>query len=139
MSGLRVEIDGLKDFQKALRAMDGESQKQLRVVFNRAADIVVDTAQPWVPRRTGAAAKTVRKASDQRSAAVKFGGPKAPYYPWLDFGGKVGRGDSIVRPFKKEGRYVYVALRKKYPEIRKALSDGLRELAESVGLGVDRG
>ena len=39
-----IKINGLTQFQRALKTMDGESQKQLRVVFNRAADLIVREA-----------------------------------------------------------------------------------------------
>jgi hypothetical protein len=75
--------------------------------------------------------------STRTSARVSVGGKKAPYYPWLDFGGKTGRKKSVIRPFYKEGRYLYPTLRKINPEIQAALAGALEQVARDAGLDVD--
>jgi hypothetical protein len=60
-----------------------------------------------VPRRTGRAGGTIKAASTRTEARVSEGGARAPYMPWLDFGGRVGRKNSVKRPFLKEGRYIW--------------------------------
>lgn len=129
-----IKIEGLRELQAKLRKMDGESQKKLRLVLNEAAEIVVETASSRVPRRTGRAAATLRAASGQREASVKGGAARAPYYPWLDFGGRVGRNRSVRRPFLKEGRYIYAALRDRKATIKRAIDDGLSDLIRESGL-----
>jgi hypothetical protein len=131
-----IHVVGLRDFQAALKAMDGESQKQLRVVLNRAAEMVADDARRKVPTRTGAARKSVRVQSSQREAKVVAGSKKVAYYGWLDFGGKVGRSNSNVRRWVPRGRYLYPAYDANRDEILKALGDGLADLARDAGLDV---
>lgn len=130
-----TKIIGLRELQASLRAIDGKAQRQLRVAFNRAADTLVGRVRPKVPRRSGAAAGSVRSTSQQRSARVSAGGAKAPYYPWLDFGGRLAQGPS--RPFLKIGRYLYPTLAAYRPEIERQLAAELRQLVESAGLDVD--
>jgi hypothetical protein len=132
----QVKITGLRDFQAALKQMDGETQKQLRVVMNKAADLVVMEAKQRVPRRSGAAASSIRAGSSQRAASVKAGSRKAPYYPWLDFGGRVGRGKSIKRPFRAGGRYVYPAYGDVRTKVQDTLEAELAALARHAGLTV---
>jgi hypothetical protein len=131
-----IEVAGLKEFQKSIRAMDRDLGKEVRVVLNASGEIVVRNAKPKVPRRTGAAAESLKLRSSQREARVAAGGRRAPYYPWLDFGGSVGPGDSVHRPFRSEGRYIYPTVRERNAEIQQAMSDGLSSLATRAGLDV---
>lgn len=129
-----IRIEGLRELQAALRKMDGESQKKIRLVLNDAAEIVLDSARSRVPTRTGRARATLRASSGQREASVKGGTGRAPYYPWLDFGGRVGRNRSVSRPFLKEGRYIYASLRDRRATIQQAIQDGLDGLIREAGL-----
>lgn len=131
--GDALRIEGLREFQAALKRADGESQKQLRVVLNGAARLVVEGATPRIARRSGRAAASMRAQSQQRVARVKAGGARVPYYPWLDFGGSVGRNKSVHRPFIKAGRYLYPTVRDRRAMIQEELEDGLKRLARNVG------
>jgi len=131
-----IRINGLRDFQKALKDMDGEAQKQLRVVLNSAADTIAAGAARRVPRRTGRAAGALRAQSSQREAKVIGGSGRAPYYGWLDFGGRVGIGHSVSRPFVRSGRYMYPTYAANTDTIHKALAEGLADLARHAGLTV---
>lgn len=131
-----IKINGLKEFQRALKQMDGETQKQLRVVLNSAADTVAQGAARRVPRRTGKAAASLRALSSQREARVMGGSKKVPYYGWLDFGGRIGRNKSQRRPFVKAGRYMYPTFAANRDPIYKALHNGLADLARNAGLEV---
>lgn len=128
-----IKLQGLKELQAALKRLDGESQKMLRVVFNDAADIVVTDARRGVPTRTGKARASVKAQSGQREARVIGGGKRVPWYPWLDFGGRVGRDRSIHRRFEPDGRYIYPAYRRNRGEVFDAMQTGLVKLLRSVG------
>jgi HK97 gp10 family phage protein len=132
----RIEIKGIKEFQQSLRKMDSDLPKQLRIALNQASQLVIDKARPQIPTRSGAARASLKVRSSQREARVAAGGRKAPYYPWLDFGGKVGRNRSVSRPFYKEGRYIYPALRKNRDEITKVMVTAINDLARGAGLEV---
>lgn len=132
----RISIRGLRDFQAALKAMDGESQKKLRVAMNAAADLVTERARRGVPTRSGKAKGSVKSASQQRVAQVKGGGNKAPYYPWLDFGGQVGRKGTPERRFIDVGRFIYPAFSAQYDEVMAELQGQLVALARDAGLDV---
>lgn len=131
-----IKIQGLTQFQRALKQMDGESQKQLRVVFNKAADLIVQEAPRGMPRKTGKAAGSLKARSGQREAVVIGGGKKAPYYPFIDFGGSVGPRKTTKRRFIKSGRYMYPAYSRNTNTIQRILEDGLKELVESAGMKV---
>lgn len=137
MSNGRITIDGIKELQASLKAVDGEMQKQLRVVFNNAAQLVVDTASAKIPKKSGRAARSVKAQSQQRKVMIKAGGKRVPYYGWLDFGGAVGRSNSVKRDFLKDGRYIYPAYYKNRDEIFKTIEEGLVDLIKKAGLDVN--
>lgn len=132
-----VSIEGLRELQAALKRIDGQSQKKLRVVLNDAVQIIAEEAKGKVPTRSGRAAGSIKAQSSQREAQIKAGGGRAPYYPWLDFGGAVGRNNSVRRPFIKDGRYLYPTYKDKKTEFIQKMEEGLIELIESSGLKVD--
>lgn len=131
-----IKVDGLRDFQRALKQMDGESQKQLKVVLDEAATTVASGAARRVPTRTGRAKASLRARSSQREARVMGGSKKVPYYGWLDFGGRIGRDKATRRPFVQGGRYIYPTYSANSDTIARALSEGLADLARRAGLSV---
>lgn len=133
-----VRIDGLKEFQAALRTMDRQLPKQIRLVLNDATQLVIDYAAPRVPTLTGRARGSIKAKSSQREARVAIGGRRAPYMPWLDFGGQ-GRieGRPPARPFIKKGRYLYAGLDANRDEVTEIMNKGLADLAAQAGLELD--
>lgn len=141
-----VQVRGLKEVQKALKAIDKDLPKGLRTEFLVVARAVVGTAQRDVPRRTGAAASSIRPRASQTGAGIAFGGNAAPYFPWLDFGGSTGKGHrpgvkdsgSVKRDWlgnpAGEGRYVYPAIRAHEDDIVDAAGDVPVKLAKRNGL-----
>lgn len=132
-----IRVEGLRELQAALKAIDGESQKQLRVVLNDAAGIVVRGAQKRAPVRSGAYRSSIKVASGQREAKVKAGSAKVAYAAWLDYGGNVGRKGRSHRQFMKGGRYVYPAYSSEKTNILAMLNGGLIKLIQQAGLQVD--
>ena len=131
-----INVSGIRDFQRQLRQMDADLPKKIRTTLNGSAELVVERTRPRVARRSGAAAASLKVRSSQREARVAAGGRRAPYYPWLDFGGRVGPGDSVQRPFLTEGRYVYPTVKDSRDEIQKIMSTGLAALARDAGLEI---
>jgi len=131
-----IKVTGLREFQRALKELDGESQKQLRVVLNSVSETVAKGAARRVPVKTGRASSSLRAQSSQREARVIGGSKKVSYYGWLDFGGRIGRNKSNHRPFVKSGRYMYPTFTANRDSIYKALTAGLTDLARDSGLTV---
>lgn len=133
----KIRVTGLREFQAALRTMNAELPRQLRIALNEASGLVIDYAGPRMPSRTGAARASLKARSSQREARVAMGGRRAPYAGWLDFGGQGRRpGRPPARPFIKEGRYVYAGLRVRRDEITETMTRALTELATGAGLQV---
>jgi hypothetical protein len=134
-----ITVEGLAEFSRNLRKLDSELPKALRLALNEAADLVVNEARPGIPSRTGRARRSVRKASTRTAVRVRGGGNRAAYYPWLDFGGRVGKGRSVSRPFLTEGRYIYAGYfrLRDSGEFQKVLTAGLLKVAAQAGVVVD--
>ena len=131
-----IKVVGLRDFQAALKDLDGESQKLLRVTLNEVAETVAAGARRRMPSKTGRARASVKTASSQREVRVREGSKKTPYVPWLDFGGRVGPNRSVSRPFIAGGRYLYPTLAANYDTIARQLDEGLTALARKAGFEV---
>lgn len=131
----RIDIVGLKEFQRQLRAMDQALPRKLRIVLNEAGQVIVDYDRANMPRVTGRAVGSVKLRSTQRLAQVAIGGQRAAYTPWLDFGGQ-GRvaGKPPPREFIPEGRYTYKGLRLKRDQITEIMEKGLLALGAEAGL-----
>ena len=131
----KIKVEGLAQLNKSLRAMDKDAPKQLRITLNDVASGFADRVKPEIPQETGAAARSVVARSTRTSARVAVGGRRAPYFPWLDYGGE-GRikGRPSKREFIRAGRYVYPTLKRYRPEIERELQEGLSDLIRDSGL-----
>ena len=87
MEDLKIEVGGLSQLSRALKKVDAEAPKQLRIAFNNAAELLVQGTAPKIPVRSGAAKRSLKARSTRTSARVSVGGNNARYFPWLDFGG----------------------------------------------------
>lgn len=133
-----VRIDGLAEFNRALRKIDRDAPKGLRIAMNDSAKIIVDWARPRIPRRSGRAMRSVKASSTRTRARVVGGGPRVPYYPWLDFGGITGA-SGVSRPFQTRGRYIYEGFFQNRAKFTDKLEQSLRKIVTEAGLDVTRG
>lgn len=131
-----IKIDGLAAFSRNLKKLNGDLPKALRIALNEATGIVVGEAARRVPTRTGRAKASLKAKSTRTESRIGAGGNRAPYFAWLDFGGRTGRRKSVRRAFLPEGRYLYASLRDKRDQFDAALSKGLLQLAASAGIEV---
>jgi hypothetical protein len=138
VTDLKVEVGGLAALSRGLKAVDSNAPKELRLALNSAADLLVDETKPTIPSDTGAARRSLVARSTRTSARVAVGGKRAPYFPWLDFGGQGRRpGRPAARPFLREGRYVYPALRHIRPKIEQQLQESISAVIRNAGLVED--
>lgn len=129
-----ISIRGLQEFVRALRKVNTDLPKELRVALNQGADLVVEWARPRVPSRSGRARRSLRVSSTRTAARVTGGGARVPWYPWLDFGGRVGRKRSVHRAFLPSGRYIFPGYAARQDEVQDEVVRALLDLAERAGL-----
>jgi len=128
-----VRITGLRELSKAFAKVDKEIGKDMRLGFLRIAQAIASTVASKVPKRTGRAAKSYRARASKGGAGIAWAGPKAPYVPWLDFGGNIARAS---RPFVPTGRYLYPTISEHRGDIDDMASDVIRAAARSAGFEV---
>lgn len=134
-----IRVEGLAAFQRNLKKLDADLPKALRIALNDAANVVVDAARPLVPRRSGKAQASIKARSTRTKVRVSEGGRRAPYMPWLDYGGEGRvRGRPAKRPFIREGRYVYKAYfgARDSGEFERVMTKALLGVAASAGIEV---
>lgn len=140
----RIQVRNMREVTAALRRSAEDGQKNLARYLLPIAQMVAREAASMVPRDSGAAAASLSASATHTGARVSFGGSTAPYYPWLDFGGTVGRGHkrgvpwsgSVGRPFIVGGRYVYPTIEANRDEIEQAALDAILRAAIDAQLGV---
>lgn len=111
------------ELQAALRELSDEAGDVLLSALEDIAKEVATGVAGKVPYRSGAARATYRA----QGRAIAWGGESAPYVPWLEFGGKVGRKDSVSRPYSRKGRYLYPTIAEKMSDIAKRVDDLLSD------------
>jgi hypothetical protein len=131
-----IKVEGLQRFTRGLKNLDANAPKAVRLGLNEAVNVVVSYARPLVPKQSGRAARSIKAKSTRTAARIGAGGSRAPYFPWLDFGGKTGRNRSVDRPFYKEGRYLWKGYVVKRDELTASLTRTLNDVAEQAGLDV---
>lgn len=152
-SGQGIQVTGLREWQTAIRQVDRELPKEVRKEFLSIADYVVGQAQQRMPWGSGEAMRSLKARATQKGAGISrpaggtpWRGEKADYYPWLDFGGSVGRGrianghqaggGSIHRPVVKGGRYLYPAIVGATDYIVQHVGDTILRVARTAGFEV---
>lgn len=88
-SGDTVDVVGLRDFQRELRALDKAWGPELRKTNKAVAEQVAGAVRASFSSRGGVAPKvaaSVRAMAQQRNASVRIGGARFPYAMGANFG-----------------------------------------------------
>lgn len=127
MAGKPSHLRGAREIESDLR--DAELLgPELRKGLSDVAGLILDTARPLVPTRSGQARASLRADSTDKVVRIAAGGTKAPYWGWLEHGGNVGRSNSVHRAYLPRGRYLYPTLYKR----RGAIDDRLYAVIDRV-------
>jgi hypothetical protein len=126
-----VEVEGFSQWQQSLDRFSSQADEKIARMLAMAAETVADDAQRLVPRGSSGAARASLKVV---GPLVTAGGPKVPYFGWLEFGGRVGRRGSVRRTFVPGGRYIWPQWMRQRTDILTAMENGLTDLARESGL-----
>lgn len=130
---MSVDADlDLSSWKTAMSRFSQSADERIRKMLATAAETVAGDAQRLVPRGPTGAARASMKAS---GLSVVFGGSRAAYAGWLEFGGRVGINESVSRPFVPGGRYIWPTWMKNRQDILTAMERGMADLAKESGLG----
>jgi phage gpG-like protein len=86
-----------------------------------------------VPQPTGRAAASIKARGRASGGSIAFGGSKAEYFPWLNFGGRVGRNRRIERARVEPDRYIYTTISEKKGDTEAAIDKALKEVLDGAG------
>lgn len=127
-----IRIDHLAELQGAIRRAGEDLPKTLELFLAAAAKMTAGDAQGLVPTRTGAARASLRADG----ARVTGGGTRAPYFGWLEFGGRTGINNSVERRFVRGGRYIWPAFDANRKRLMGILDDDVADAVRRAGLEV---
>jgi hypothetical protein len=153
MPAAEINVTGLRELRAALRQVDKTILPELRQGLKSAVDILATDVKTHVPHNSGRAAASVRSVASGNTIYLKAGGARAPYFGWLDFGGKLPdkrprtkralswdgatnpsmRAEGATRAKLPDGRYIYPALRRKTPMIVNKAADAFDDAARRAG------
>lgn len=122
---------GIREFQASIQQMDAGLDGMIKETLAEAAELVAADARRKIPTLTGAARNSLKVVG----AMVTAGGSKAPYYPWLDYGGRAGR-RGARRPWRAGGRYIWKSYGDLFPAIQRVSEKALDALTRRCGLDV---
>lgn len=128
----RVEIKGHKELRRELRrAKDKTLDEQLKAVHKESAELVVDTARPLTPVRTGKLRDSLRASATKTGGRARAGKKAVPYAGPVHFGWPARR----IRP----QTFLYDAADKRSDEVlakfAKAIEDISAEIARRGSAG----
>lgn len=130
---VKIVVRGLPELRRAFAKVDESLPRELKVRFLKIAELVAGHARSRAPHLTGRAQSSIKARGSTRGASIAFGGTAAPYYAWLDFGGRVGRNRSIQRDMIPGGRYVYPAIAEQSKATAQAAEDAVNDVARKAG------
>ena len=118
-----IQVLGLRDFQRELRAVDTKLPRTLAVANKTAAEYVAERARRRAHSPGGVAAKSapsIRAAGEQRRSKILIGGKTWPYALGAEFGAKVypqfkpwrgNQHDPGMEPGSGVGYFLYPTIR----------------------------
>lgn len=118
--GGQLEIEGLRDVQKAMRSFSDDSRNDMKETHRKAGQLVVDGATRYVPVRTGALLASLRSAPTQRQGRVRVGSAAVPYAGPIHFGWVARR----IKP----NPFIYEVLDSRRNEVAQIYAQRISEL-----------
>ena len=130
--GGQLQVEGLAELNKALRAFSSDTRNDMKETHRRAGQIVVDGATRLVPVRSGALLASLRSAPTQRQGRVRVGSAAVPYAGPIHFGWPARN----IRP----NPFIYAVLDARRDEVMRLYEERIGQLITKYDLepGVPR-
>ena len=133
-----VNVEGLADLRRALKAIDAAAPRELSAVGKQVAGFVAEDARSIAEGLGGVAAKSapsVKASSSGGGGAIGLGGGAYPMAAGAEFG---GRGRPTTQQFKphlgRTGYFVYPSIRRNADRIEESYSEKLDDLMRKYDL-----
>lgn len=119
-TGGRIQIEGLKETQAALRAASNDLRNEMKPTHKAAAEVIVDGAKRYVPVRSGRLASSIRAAATQTGGRVRAGSAAVPYAGPIHFGWPARR----IKPQP----FIYEAMDERRGEVLQIYADRISRI-----------
>ena len=137
--GVEVRVRGTAKLAAEIGLLKGRLPRVVKQAARDAAKPVLRDTKAMVPigpAKGGHAKSSLRIVTSRGGIAIRGGGGRFPYYPWLEFGGGVGRNKRTFRQRAPGGRYLFPALRANRANIEKAMNRNIVRAARDSGFKV---
>jgi len=118
--GGKIQIEGLKETQAALRAVSDDLKTEMKPTHLKAAEVIVEGAKRYVPVNTGRLAASIRAAATQTGGRVRAGSSAVPYAGPVHFGWPARR----IKPQP----FIYDAMDQRRDEVLKVYADRISKI-----------
>lgn len=146
---LRVEVQGLTEYRRALKQVSDDLPKELRRANRDAANLVANEARGRASSVGGVAAHvgpSIRAVAQGTSAAVKWGGARFPMAGGAEFGAgrnvprQTARGtvrgwnqfEAWTGSNSSSGRFVYPAIRARQADVVEAYAAAIDRITKQA-------
>lgn len=123
-----VEIEGLRDLRRDLRAISNEAAKDVQAVIKRAVSRVAEEAARQAPKQSGALAASYKPFTSGNLAGVRS---RLPYAPIVEFGGTIAPKGAEIRFDRR--LIVTRAAEREADKVVKEIGDGIEASAKRHG------
>jgi hypothetical protein len=141
MPGVEVRVRGGAKLMAELGVFGRQLPRVVKQAAKEAATPVARQTKavvPFGPAKGGHVRSSIRVATSRRGVAIRSGGNRFRYYPWLEFGGRVGRRKSVHRERIRAGRYLYPSLVANRAGIERTMNRLIVRAALGSGLNARR-
>jgi hypothetical protein len=125
-TGSKIQIEGLRETQRALRELSDDLKDDLKPAHKEAAEVIVDGAKRYVPVRTGRLAASIRALATRTSGRVRAGSASVPYAGPIHFGWPERR----IKPQP----FIYDAMDERRQEVLAVYAERIYGLIDRHGL-----
>jgi hypothetical protein len=136
--GEGVNVEGLAELRRALKAVSATAPKELNAASKQVATFVADDARSTAEGLGGVAAKvapSVRGSGTARGGAIALGGSSYPMALGAEFGGQGRPTTQQFKPHKgRTGYFVYPAIRANSDRIADTYTELLDDLMRKYDL-----
>lgn len=142
MSGpvkLGVEVAGLKELARDIRAADPQLTRDLKKALKSGADLIADEYRDRIEAYSSRIPETIKTGSTPTSSYVKAGGPEAPHSAAVENMGKTGTfrhpvfGNTDVWVEQDAHPAALPALQSRGPDVVDLVNSALADWAEAAG------